>query len=317
LNETQIGEDGFPLYRRRSPENGGGTFPLARRGSDFTIDNSWIVPYSPYLSREFDAHINVEPCMSHKSIKYLCKYINKGSDMAVVHFEREGNERRYDEIAQYMLGRYISVGEALWRCFEFPIHERYPPVIQLDVHLENEQRIQFTESNALLRVNAPPDSTLTAFFALCQRDSFAKTLLYQEVPTFYTWTKRDKRFEGRKQDSIVDGYDHTRRSDMIGRIYTVHPTNKECFYLRILLHHVRGPESFEDMRTVDGTVCSTYREACLLRGLLESDNQWERTLEEAATSKIPAQMRVLFSIILCDCEPSNPDSLWNRFKEDL
>ena len=159
LNETQIGEDGFPLYRKRSPENGGGTFPLARQGSDITIDNSWIVPYSPYLSRKFDAHINVEPCMFHKSIKYLCKHINKGSDMAVVHFEREGNERRYDEIAQYLLGRYISVGEALWRCFESPIHERYLPAIQLDVNLENEQRIQLTESNAHLRVNAPVSYT--------------------------------------------------------------------------------------------------------------------------------------------------------------
>jgi hypothetical protein len=44
---------------------------------------TWIVPYNPVLSKMFQAHINVEWCHSMKSIKYICKYINKGSDQAV------------------------------------------------------------------------------------------------------------------------------------------------------------------------------------------------------------------------------------------
>ncbi|GBM83250.1 hypothetical protein AVEN_79343-1 [Araneus ventricosus] len=47
------------------------------------IDNRWIVPDSPILSKMFQANINVEQCNSAKQIKYICKYISKGSDMTV------------------------------------------------------------------------------------------------------------------------------------------------------------------------------------------------------------------------------------------
>lgn len=38
-------------------------------------------------------------------------------------------------------------------------------------------------------------------------------------------------------------------TDALGRIYTVHPKNADCFYLRLLLINVRGPTSFESLRT--------------------------------------------------------------------
>jgi len=74
IQETQTGDDGYPKYRRRAPENGG--FTVEINGS--TLDNRWVVPYNPVLSRTFGAHINVEYCNSVKSIKYICKYITKG-----------------------------------------------------------------------------------------------------------------------------------------------------------------------------------------------------------------------------------------------
>ena len=71
--------------------------------------------------------VNVEYCNSVKSIKYICKYVNKGSDMAIVQLESNNN----GEIAQYQLGRYISTNEAFWRIFSCPIHDRYPAVVHL------------------------------------------------------------------------------------------------------------------------------------------------------------------------------------------
>jgi hypothetical protein len=41
------------------------------------LDNRWVVPYNPVLSRTFNAHINIEYCNSVKSIKYICKYVNR------------------------------------------------------------------------------------------------------------------------------------------------------------------------------------------------------------------------------------------------
>ena len=42
-------------------------------------------------------------------------------------------------------------------------------------------------------------------------------------------------------------------------VYTVHLNNIECFFLRLLLNTVRGLTSFQDLRTVDRTICSMYR----------------------------------------------------------
>lgn len=102
--ETITGNDGYPLYRRRHAEDGGHTANISVRGVQVKVDNSWVVPYNPLLSKVFRAHINVEVCNSIKSIKYICKYVNKGNDMAV--FEIANNPRTSaDEILQYQTGR--------------------------------------------------------------------------------------------------------------------------------------------------------------------------------------------------------------------
>ena len=317
LRDTETGDDEYPLYRRRSPEDGGikAKLKIGKSIQEIEIDNKWVVPYCPLLSRIFQAHINVEYCNSVKSIKYICKYVNKGSDQAVFGLERDGSA--VDEIKHYQLGRYISSNEAVWRILDFPIHERYPTVVHLAVHLENGQRVYFTEDNVHERTNEPPRTTLTAFFLLCQKDDFAKMLLYCDVPKYYTWDASGKNFKRRIQGATVVGYSGIRETDALGRVYTVHPNNFECFFLRLLLHMVRGPTSFEALRTVNGRICATFRQACQLHGLLEDDQQWDATMSEAATAQSPARLRNLFVLILTTCEPSNPRQLWESYKESL
>ncbi|KAL7287204.1 hypothetical protein TKK_0018635 [Trichogramma kaykai] len=152
------GNGGYPQYRRRSIDNGGKLITVKVKNLDFEVDNHWIVPYSPLFSKTFKAHINVEYCNSVKSIKYICKYVNKGSDMAV--FGIEDANTTSDEIDRYKLGRYISRKEAAWRIFAFPIHERYPTVLHLAVHLENRQRVYFTTENVRAKTLSPSRTTL-------------------------------------------------------------------------------------------------------------------------------------------------------------
>ena len=139
IPETKSDGDGYPLYRRRRPGEGGYTATIKVDGTDVEVDNSWVVPHNKTLSRIFNAHINVEYCNSVKAIKYVCKYCNKGPDRAIFEVTPENNNDDRDEIKMYQTGRYISSNEAYWRIFGCPIHDHKPTVMQLQVHLENGQ----------------------------------------------------------------------------------------------------------------------------------------------------------------------------------
>ncbi|GBN45052.1 hypothetical protein AVEN_62286-1 [Araneus ventricosus] len=79
--ETQLGQD--RLYRRRSSRDGRFTANISFRGLEVPLDNTWIVPYCPFLTKIFIAHINVEYSNSVKTVKYFCKYVNKASNTCV------------------------------------------------------------------------------------------------------------------------------------------------------------------------------------------------------------------------------------------
>ncbi|XP_054259503.1 uncharacterized protein LOC128984227 [Macrosteles quadrilineatus] len=308
--------------RRRGPEDGGNsaeTTIAANRNNPINIDNSWIVPFNPVLSKMFNAHINVEYCSSVKSIKYVCKYIHKGSDQAVFNLRNKDVQANVErnEIEIYQTGRYVSTNEAFWRIFSFPVHERYPTVTHLSVHLENGQRIYFNEDNMQEKLLNPPNTTLTAFFKLCETDPFAQGLLYPDVPHYYTWNASTKEFKRRLLGQPVEEYPDVKYSAAIGRVYTVHPNNVECFCLRILLHKIRGPKSFIDLRTVGNTVFDTYKETCQALGLLEDDQIWKNTLEEALQSRSSSHVRYLFSIMISSCGMYNPTELWETFRMQM
>ncbi|XP_063995624.1 uncharacterized protein LOC135172981 [Diachasmimorpha longicaudata] len=63
-NDTITNIDGYPMYRRRNSENGGHTFTMQLQNypNQVELDNQWVVPYSPLLSKTYAAHINVELC---------------------------------------------------------------------------------------------------------------------------------------------------------------------------------------------------------------------------------------------------------------
>ena len=79
MANTMTDRDGYPLYRRRRPADGGQVIEILRSsGARHRYDNRHVVPYNPALLRIFKCHINVESVASISSIKYVCKYVNKG-----------------------------------------------------------------------------------------------------------------------------------------------------------------------------------------------------------------------------------------------
>ncbi|XP_027156334.1 uncharacterized protein LOC113757127 [Coffea eugenioides] len=107
---------------------------------------------------------------------------------------------------------------------------------------------------------------------------------YQPINHF-VWLPDEKRWKMRD------------RGDSIGRINAVHPTEGERYYLRLLLTKVRAPKSFDDLKTYNGVLVRTFREAALLRGLLQDDNNQEHFLEEASLFHMPYELRRLFATL--------------------
>ena len=58
--------------------------------------------------------------------------------------------------------------------------------MQLPVHLEDEQFVLFDENDANT-VERPPKTQLTAFFEANERYSEARSTVYPDFPTKFTW----------------------------------------------------------------------------------------------------------------------------------
>ena len=139
----------------------------------------------------------------------------------------------------------------------------------------------------------------------------ARTLTYQEFPNHFVIKSnpnnpKSKTWHPRQHHSFA-----------IGRMLYVGPTAGERFYLRTLLMVIRGPKSFDDLKTVNNEICDTFQDACLSRGLLEDDGEWEICLRDASEIKTGSQLRHLFTTLLLFCAPAQPHLLWLKFRNKI
>jgi hypothetical protein len=320
---TTMDHDGYPHYA--CPDDG-----RCYEVRGFMLDNRWIVPHNPFSSLRFECHINVECAICFGSMKYLNKYIDKGGDRGTLTVHDHD-----DEVKQYIDGRYFSASEAAWRIFQFKMHGKEisiihiycltntftgqePSVVRLPIHLPHEQHIVFDPSaNAqhIVERTENADTALTAFFKFNQLSGpigdLARSLTYQDFPNHFV-IKTDP---SNPRSKI---WSHRQRHFFaIGRMFYVGPTAGERFYLRILLMIVKGPKSFDNLKSVNGGICETFHEACVRRGLLEDDGEWEICLRDAAEIKTSSQLRHLFTTLLLFCTPAQPNVLWLKFRDKI
>ena len=98
-------------------------------------------------------------------------------------------------------------------------------------------------------------------------------------------------------------------------MYTIHPMEEERYYLRLLLLHVKGATSFEDLKTVNSIVHPTFKEAAIAMGLLLNDDVWKKTLQDGVLLQMSKQLHEMFAYICVIGAPRYPIHLWNQFKE--
>lgn len=220
------------------------------------------------------------------------------------------NNQDVNEVKEYLDCRYISSFEAAWRIFKYDIHYRYPAVEILPFHLEDGQNIVYQDDSDLCDILKNPTVKMTMFTEWLntnKKDPFAKTLKYIDFPMFYTW-QRTKKIWTRRQ---LKGY------GSIGRINYVPPALGEIYYLRVLLNHVIGPTSYEDIRTVDDQVFETFKDACFARGLLDDDKEYINAIKEASTWASGNFLRTFFVMLLLSDSISRPFVLWTTTNDLL
>ncbi|XP_017255741.1 uncharacterized protein LOC108225401 [Daucus carota subsp. sativus] len=301
--KTVFDDSGFPIYMRRKQD-----VTVHVHKSD--LDNRWVVPYNRDLLVKYQCHMNIEICAHARSIKYLFKYCLKGHDTATVEItgrrkrkQNESTDQPVDEIQAYFDGRYVCGAEAAYRIFGFPIHHRTLSVERLPFHLPGQKNCTFRANEPLERVvdrEKERLSKLEAFFVLNRFDATARCYTYDEIPQHYVWNDTERRWNPRKSGK------------QIGRLSYTHHSSGEVWYLRMLLTKVRGPTSFEDIRTVNGVLCQCFRDACKEYGLLDDDKEWHDVLDQCAAGGLPPQIRQLFVHIIVNCKVTDLANLWRK-----
>ncbi|KAI5426340.1 hypothetical protein KIW84_031951 [Lathyrus oleraceus] len=241
------------------------------------VDNRNIVPYNAKLLAKYQAHINMEWCNQSTSIKYLFKYINKGYNRitaAIVPNDdgTSNQSQNIDEIKQYIDCRYVSPSEASWRIFSFPIHGRKPVVERLYFHCEGQNSVYYTDFdriNTVLEKPSVTESMFTSWFEANCKYPEAQNLTYSKFVSKFVYVKKKREWKPR-----LKGY-------TIGRLIWVPPTTGELYYLRLMLTHVKGPRSYNDIKTVNNVKYDTFRDACFAMGFIGNDREFIAAIKEA------------------------------------
>jgi hypothetical protein len=322
---TEMGNDSYALYRRR---DNGRSFETEK---GVVMDNRWIVPYNAYLCLKYDAHINVEICASVKCVKYMYKYVYKGHDKTKMTMTVKGKKKRekkdkkdkkdfsHDEIEKYLDARYVTPHEAFWRIFELKLDDKSHAVTRLDLHLPDQQAIYYKPGEDVkkrLQAAGTKHTKLTAWFELNKVDADAKEYYYYQIPEFYTFKEQKG---GNNMIWGIKGGEKRKKTakPCIGRMYSAHPKQGELFYLRMLLLHVKGAESWKDLLTVDGVEYDNFKEAAKALGLFETDDEIKKYFEEAIDFASAKQLRELFVSLINHGEEFDVKEFWESYKESM
>ena len=166
------------------------------------------MPHNLFLATKYNAHINVEISNTIGAVKYLYKYVYKGSDKATFSFEDTDNNcndsdqqklpKDNNEIKKL---KNVSASEACWRIFEYNTNAQKPKTTRLPVHLEEQQTVYFEETQNLKEFieNRSHETQLTHYLKLNESNADVRELHYYQMPLFFRWNNKLRQWEPRKR----------------------------------------------------------------------------------------------------------------------
>lgn len=130
-----------------------------------------------------------------QAIKYIHNYIYKGSNRTTL---QVGGE--LDEVQRSLQDRYIRPTEAVWRLFEYSMHEEQPSVTHLAIHLLGEPIVYSANvtHEELLQLMHRTCSTLMADFQCNAENKDCRQYLHHEFSAHFTYNNQARRWCRRK-----------------------------------------------------------------------------------------------------------------------
>lgn len=175
-------------------------------------------------------------------------------------------------------------------------------VIKLSFHLPGQQFVVYNEDDPVDEVMSRLSATQSKFLAWMEANGQyeeARNLTYAEFPTKFVWINKTKIWKPREKGFAI------------GRITYVPPTYVESYYLRVLLNIAKGPRSYDEIKTVNGMIYETFKDACYALGLCDDDKEYIQAIEEASFWGSGKFLRKLFALLLLSNSVASPVELWN------
>ena len=322
-NDTILVDSAYPLYRRRNKH----PTTIVKRGRMIRVNDGMIVPFNPALSLLLDCHCNIQACSQIFHFKYFFKYLTKNAEAQIFYpndpaktaqkkaafINVKNSIHDDDEINRYKIGRFIGSSDALWSIMGFELYYLSQSVLSMPIDLPDSQTVYIRDNRLIGNYDR---TMLSAFFELNTQQgdmtlAFSpskkvKELLYQELPEHFVWNTGSKMWIARVRKSPYGVC-------QIGRLHTPPTTQHEKWALWLLLRHIPGPKSYEDL--LHGA--PSFIAACGNRGLLINDSEYEVYMAEVVAVEMPCRCRQIFADLLCSVTVPNPWSLWERFANDL
>ncbi|CAN7087727.1 unnamed protein product, partial [Brassica oleracea var. botrytis] len=134
----------------------------------------------------------------------------------------------------------------------------------------------------------------------CNRTSAVKYLFKYITKEYFVWNNNSKVWYERKKGKTI------------GRIVAVHPSAGDRYYLRILINKIKGPRSYDELKTFNDVKYPDFKSVCHARGYLDDDVEWLESMSEGARTATPYQLRDMFVTFLNTCFVASPKGLWEH-----
>ncbi|XP_033134268.1 uncharacterized protein LOC117127729 [Brassica rapa] len=273
-DNTSIDKSGYVLYRRRRNDDAS----TVKAGA--VLENTFVVPHNIKLVKKYEAHINVEWCNRTSAVKYLFKYITKGVDRATAVIENGNTAATSDATG--------SGGSK-----EKVVRQRNEIQDYIEARYLSACESMWRTFAFHIHKRKPSVEKLIIHLEGEHNITVKSTDILGLVIRKPVWTERKK-------------------GKTIGRVVAVHPSAGDRYYLRVFINKIKGPRSYDELKTYNDVKYPDIKSVCHARGYLDNDVEWLESMSEGARRATPYQLRDMFVTFLNNCFVASPKGLWKH-----